>query len=96
MESQAATIIVRMAQSQQQLARILEAHREVAQNMGRLVGAVPDDHDADLPYEAIMENAAMVTKSLSAYLNSLADLEEALANGLQLVMKELNPVHEGE
>jgi hypothetical protein len=96
LDNKVTDIIVHMAHSHGQLARILEAKREVVANMGRLIEAIPDDHGSQATYEEIIENSSGITKSLTTYLNSLAELEEALAGNLTHVIKELNPGHEGE
>lgn len=89
MEHKVTEFISYLARSHQELARIIEAKKDVVVNLGRLICAIPDDHDASNQYEAVIQNSQNVTKSLSSYLNSLADLEEALADNLSHVFKEL-------
>jgi len=84
-----------MAKSHRELARILGAKREVAVRAAGLISYIPNEHGgADGP-EAAAEQSGAVTKSLTAYLNSLADLEEALAENLSTIIKELQ-AHEDE
>lgn len=89
MENKVTEIIGHMAKSHQELARIIEAKKDEVAVMGSLISAIPDNHEASVNNEMLIKNSQNVTKSLTAYLNSLADLEEALADNLSHVFKEL-------
>lgn len=88
MDHQIDSAIHHMATSHQQIARILEAKRQSAANASQLVQAIPDDHRFE-GFEELVKNAGMVTQSVTAYLNSIAELEEAVASNLEHVMKQL-------
>lgn len=90
LEEKITEMIGHMARSHQQLARIIEAKKDVTLVMGSLISAIPDDHEASNHYEDLLQNSKVIAKSLTSYLNSLADLEEALAGNLGNVMKELD------
>lgn len=80
-------IVVHMAHSHQQLARILDAERQVTMRMAELVHTLPDAHPQLNGLDGLLDNAAQVTKSVIAYLNSLAELEEATAESLTSVLQ---------
>lgn len=82
-------MIEHMSQSHGQLARILEGKRHVAVRMAQLVHALPDQHPGFGGFEELMDNSEAVTKSVVAYLNGIADLQESLAETLAMVMKEM-------
>lgn len=88
------TIIVHMAHSHQHLARILQAKKDVTVNMARVIDAIPDTHHSFADVETIAEQSSGVTKSVCSYLNSLAALEEAIAENLDDVMKEFSQQEE--
>lgn len=96
LENKVTEIIGYMARSHHELARILAAKKDVVAIMGGLINAIPDDHEASDQYEAILRNSQDVTKSLTSYLNSLGDLEEALAENLTHVFHELTDDGGGE
>ncbi|MNC69068.1 hypothetical protein D3C75_1197250 [compost metagenome] len=78
-----------MSHSHTQMARVIQAERQVAVRMSQLLHAIPDDMPAFDGTEGVMENAGRVNKSVISYLNAIADLEEAMAENLGYVMKEL-------
>jgi hypothetical protein len=80
-------MIVHMAHSHQQMARILDAKRKVTVRMAQLVDVLPDAHPHFNGLEGLLDNTFNVTKSVVTYLNSLADLEEAVADSLTNVVK---------
>jgi len=83
--------IVHMAKSHQELARILGAKKDIAVNMSQVTAAIPDSHSNLNDVEVAVEHAMGISKSVSAYLSSLADLEEAMADNLSHIIAELNP-----
>ncbi|WEK53351.1 MAG: nucleoside-diphosphate sugar epimerase [Candidatus Cohnella colombiensis] len=82
-------IVTHLSHSHQQMARIIHAKREVSVRMAQLVDALPDAHPQLNGLPGLLDNSGQVTKSIIAYLNSLADLEEAVAESLTHVMKAM-------
>ncbi|RAV22067.1 nucleoside-diphosphate sugar epimerase [Paenibacillus contaminans] len=95
MDQQITTVISHMAKSHLELARIIEAKRQSVVHAAKLVTAIPNENPSVEGFEGTTDFALQVTKNVTSYLNSLADLEEALAENLTQVMKELNS-NEGE
>lgn len=92
MESKITEIVHHMAKSHRELARILEAKRDVAVHAARLTVSIPNEtpvHTEAGHIEAA-EQSLSINKNLIAYLNALAGLEEALSENLETVMRELN------
>ncbi|SDD29961.1 hypothetical protein SAMN02799630_02773 [Paenibacillus sp. UNCCL117] len=89
MHKQITTMMHHMATSQEEMVRILEAKRQVAVRMAQLVHDIPPQYPGFDGVEALTENAMNVTKNIAGYLSSLADLEEALADNLTFVLKEV-------
>jgi len=81
-------IIRHLSQSHQQMARILSAERQVVVRMAEMVGGLPDTSWFD-DINGMLDSTADVTKSLISYLNSLADLEESMADSLANVLETL-------
>ncbi|GBF78205.1 hypothetical protein PA598K_06816 [Paenibacillus sp. 598K] len=90
MEHMVDRVIGHLSASHRHLARILDAERHVAVRMGEVVHALPDHNPAFEGIPALLENSQLITKSMVGYLNTLADLEETLADHLSHVMKELD------
>ncbi|WP_028562164.1 hypothetical protein [Paenibacillus pinihumi] len=82
-------IIEHLSNSHQQLARVLEAKRHVAVRMSQIVHDIPDQHPELDGFDGLVDSAQVVSKSVVSYLNSLADLQETIADNLSHVMKEL-------
>jgi hypothetical protein len=96
MEHKITAIIHHMISSQQHLANVLEAERHIISRMAQIVKDIPDSHPSFNGLEGLIKNSSEVTKTISSYLNSLADFEEAIADNLTAVMKELQIKDEGE
>ncbi|TYA10885.1 nucleoside-diphosphate sugar epimerase [Paenibacillus faecis] len=88
MEQKISEIIVHMSNSHQQMARIIDAEREVAVRMAQIVHAIPDGESVFEGTPGLLENTGRVNKSVISYLNAIADLQEAMAENLGLVLKE--------
>ncbi|WP_019638568.1 hypothetical protein [Paenibacillus fonticola] len=89
MEQKITEMIIHMSHSHGQIARIIDAERQVAVRMAQIIHSIPDaDPDFD-GTDGLIENTGRINKSVVAYLNSIADLEEAMAENLELVIKEL-------
>lgn len=91
MEEKVDAIIAQMSKSHMELARIISAEKDVVFQMAQLVGAIPDRHDSFANTDIVAENAAGVTKSVISYLNSLADLADAIADNLTHVISKMGP-----
>ncbi|NHN30192.1 hypothetical protein [Paenibacillus agricola] len=89
MQNQITKMVHYMADSQEQVANIIEAKRHVAVHISLLNQQIPKADARMGEIESLMEHSLLVTKSITSYLNSLADLEDALAENLSCVMKEM-------
>lgn len=90
MEQQVTNSIEFMMKSQHELARILEAKRYVTTHVSHVVRAIPDRPESFGSGEKAVALSLEVTQSIAAYLSSLGDLEEAMADNLELVFAELH------
>ncbi len=82
-------IVVHLSRSHQQMARILDAKRQVTVRMAQLVQALPDLHPQLNGLDGLLDSSGNVTKSVVSYLNSLADLQEAVAESMTHVVKAM-------
>lgn len=89
MEQKITEMIAHMSHSHQQMARVIDAERQVAVRMAQIVHAIPDAEPAFAGTPGILENTGRINKSVVSYLNAIADLQEAMAENLGLVIKEL-------
>lgn len=87
-------IIVHMSHTHQHMARVLDAERQVAVRMAQLIHGLPDVNPDFAGLSGLKAQSAALTKNIVAYLNGIAELEEALAEQLEHVIKELNDVSE--
>jgi len=78
-----------MANSHRQLAGILTSKRFVVEHGTRLIHVLPEPNPHEIGVDAVIDRSMQLTKSVSGFLNGLAELEEALAENLELVMKEI-------
>lgn len=83
-------IIVHMSHTHQHMARVLDAERQVAVRMAQIIHALPDVNPEFAGLSGLKKQSASLTKNIISYLNGIAELEEALAEQLQHVIKELN------
>lgn len=90
MDHHITNIIHYMSRSHAEMAKIIEEQRHVAVHMCQVIEDVPD-HPPFNTLEGICKNSIAVAESVSAYLSNLADLEEAIAENLTHVMKEIDP-----
>jgi methyl-accepting chemotaxis protein len=88
-EQKITEIIVHMSHSHGQMARVIDAERQIAVRMSQIVHAIPDSTPGFEGTEGLIENAGRVNKSVISYLNAIADLQEAMAESLGFVMKEM-------
>ncbi|MNI79325.1 hypothetical protein D3C73_1357750 [compost metagenome] len=89
MEDKITEVIVHLSHSHQQMARVIDAERHVSVRMAQIVHAIPDNEPAFDGVPGMLENTGLVNKSVVSYLNAIADLEEAMAENLGLVIKEM-------
>lgn len=82
-------IVVHLSKSHQQMARILDAKRQVTVRMAHLVQALPDEHPKFNGLDGLLDSSSQVTKSVVSYLNSLAELQEAVADSMTNVVKAM-------
>jgi hypothetical protein len=82
-------IIVHISRSHQQLARILDAKRQVTVRMAQMVQALPDEHPQLNGLDGLLDSSSNVTKSVISYLHSLAELQEAVAGSMTHVVKAM-------
>jgi predicted small metal-binding protein len=82
-------IVVHLSRSHQQMARILDAKRHITVRMAHLVQVLPDEHPHLNGLDGLLESSSQVTKSVISYLNSIADLQEAVAESMTHVVKAM-------
>ncbi|SEU18772.1 nucleoside-diphosphate sugar epimerase [Paenibacillus sp. NFR01] len=90
MQTKITKILQHMAHTHEQMARILDAERHVAVRMSQIVHDLPDTEPNFDGFPGLVESAGQVNKNIIAYLNAIADLEEAMAEGVGRVIKELD------
>jgi len=88
MDHHVTNIIHYMAQSHVEMAKILEEKRHVAVHMAQLIQHIPD-YPPFHTVDQIAKHSVALTENVAAYLGSLADLQEAIAENLTLVIGEL-------
>ncbi|NWL88829.1 MULTISPECIES: nucleoside-diphosphate sugar epimerase [unclassified Paenibacillus] len=89
MEEKITEIIVHLSHSHQQMARVMDAERQVVVRMAQIVHAIPDAEPGFEGVPGLIENTGRINKSVISYLNAIADLQEAMAENLGFVLKEL-------
>ncbi|WP_199618382.1 hypothetical protein [Paenibacillus alkalitolerans] len=95
MEHQIEFKLQAMAKAQEQLARIIRSESFVVMHMAQIACSIPDNAQTIVGgAEPFPSSAQLVTKQISGYLHTLAELEEALADNLKPAVKELRVVHE--
>ncbi|WP_438347167.1 nucleoside-diphosphate sugar epimerase [Paenibacillus sp. FA6] len=95
MQSKIDGMLTHMSNSHQQMARTLDAERQMATHMAQIIHDLPDSNLEFDDISALINHSGEINKSIIAYLYSLADLEEALAETLSHVIRELGD-HEEE
>ncbi|GAA0397592.1 nucleoside-diphosphate sugar epimerase [Paenibacillus motobuensis] len=89
MEEKITEIIVHVSHSHQQMARVMDAERQVVVRLAQIVHAIPDTEPGFDGVSGLIENTGRINKSVISYLNAIADLQEAMAENLGFVLKEL-------
>ena len=87
-------IVVHLSQSHQQMARMLDAKRHVTVRMAHLVQALPDEMPQFEGLDGLADSSSKVTKSVISYVNSIADLQEAVADSLTQIVKATSSPNE--
>lgn len=107
MENKINEMIEHLSHSQQQMARILEAQRHAAVRMAQIIHSLPN-HEIPVSEESNAPGGRLlggqssgtqveqVNKSIAAYLNAMADLQQTSADSLEIVMKELRTTEQNE
>jgi len=90
MEKQLAQLLEHVAKAHEELSRILQSTREIAMHTAdHIVGELPDHNLTFGGQEVILTHALDLAGNVTSYLNSLGDLQEALADSLEPVMEQL-------
>lgn len=89
MEDDVTEIIAHMARSHVEMARMLGAKRQSIRQVSHIVTALPNETVQFGETDTIADNSVDLTKSVSAYLEALADLVDAIGDHLELVIKEM-------
>jgi hypothetical protein len=96
MEREITGIVNHIMNSQRQMAKILQSERHIVEHIAKIVNEIPNRQPSFNTTEAIIKNSSDVTRTITSYLVNLAELEEAIAINLTIVMKELQVKDEGE
>jgi hypothetical protein len=83
-------IITYIADSHREMSKILQTKSSIAGQMSSIITEIPNLYPQFDGLEGLQEHASHIIKSVVGYLNSLAELEEAIALQTEIVMKELN------
>lgn len=89
-------IVIHLSHSHQQMARILSAKRQVTVRMAQLIDVLPNEHPHLNGLNGLVDGSMEVTKSVISFLNSLADLEEAVADSMTHVLKAIGDTGDEE
>ncbi|ADM71634.1 nucleoside-diphosphate sugar epimerase [Paenibacillus sp. SEL3] len=81
-------LLIHISHSQQQMSRLLDAERQVVVRMAQIIHELPDEEPRFDGIPGILDSSGQVNKSIVAYLNGIADLQEAMAEMLVRVVKE--------
>ncbi|GFN31008.1 nucleoside-diphosphate sugar epimerase [Paenibacillus xylaniclasticus] len=90
MEDSIDALIEHVSHTNRQLARVLEAERHVVVRTAQMIHALPDENPELGGFTGLIDQASGVTRSVIAYLNSIADLQEMMAEQLYHVMIEMD------
>lgn len=96
MEEKITSILEHIAKSQHKLADILEAKRIVVAHMAIMLNQIPDRDPSLGEIKPLMEHSLAVSKGIATYLNSLAELEDALADNIAPVVNMMKEVPSDE
>lgn len=98
MEHHISNIVEHMAKSHEELSNTLRASRDIAMHMAYLIESIPDENVSFLREgrQMLLNESSELNGSISSYLNSIGDLQEALGDNLKLIMKQLREEAEQE
>ncbi|MGW8959006.1 nucleoside-diphosphate sugar epimerase [Paenibacillus sp. NPDC055715] len=88
MHNQVDDLLIHISHSQQQMSRLLDAERQVVVRMSQIIHELPNEEPRFDGIPGILNSSGQVNKSIVAYLNGIADLQEAMAEMLVRVVKE--------
>ncbi|MGG1515669.1 hypothetical protein ABE504_09675 [Paenibacillus oryzisoli] len=94
MEQQITTVIAHIAASHRELAALLASHRHISSRMAALVGDLPDSHPEFQGLGVLHKRSLQLTKNVTSYVSSLAELAEEVAKRTEIIMKEMQESHE--
>lgn len=83
-------IMEHLSHSHNQMARIIEAKRDVTVRMTEVIKALPDKDPNFGGTDGLLNNTGAVIGNLVSYLNSIADLQETMASQLTFMLREMN------
>jgi methyl-accepting chemotaxis protein len=89
LQNQITEMIYHMANSQEEMADIIEAKRHVIVHLSLLNHQISHVDPNFGEIQSLMKHSLLVTKSITSYLNSLAELEDAMTENLSCLMKEM-------
>jgi hypothetical protein len=87
-------MIAHMAKSYKELSKLMEMQKHVAVHMTQIMHAIPSEGMSFTGTDSISERAVDVKRNITSYLNTLAALEDAMADNLSCIFKEINPDEE--
>lgn len=93
MEHHLTKIIIHMSRSYHELAKIIHSKRHMTVHMAQMIQLIPDTPSFSEPTK-LVDNVGNVSDSISAYLTTLADLEDAIAENLGYIVSELSEASE--
>jgi hypothetical protein len=94
MQNKVDNLLVNISHSHQQMARLLDAERQVVVRMSQVIHDLPDEDPRFDGIPGILDSSGQVNKSIVSYLNGIADLQEAMAEMLVRVVKEVTDPEE--
>lgn len=96
MQQQITDLITHMANSHAEMAKIIEGTRHISVHMAQLVSEIPNSQMNFPGVESLTGYSMELCRSVTAYLNGLAEMEEAIADHIGCVMKEMHPSTDDE
>lgn len=96
MEEHVTSILTHIAASHEEMDAILAANRDITVHMASMIIELPDKGLTFTGMDTVTRNALLVTENITSYVKAIAELEEAIADSLSAVMKELNGGGENE
>lgn len=96
MQTKITELIAHMANSHAEMAKIIEGSRHISVQMAGLINEIPDSQMNFPGVESLTGYSMDLCRSVTSYLNGLAEMEEAIADHLGCIMKELHPSSDEE